>query len=143
MAVSDYDLVPADIYPLLPFDTSTIDANSRVSTTDLTGYIEDGASLVTGALDKAGLSPTSLTDDAKRHAQKAVKHYAAAQAMLHLGFSGKPYDEHMRLYTQEVEVLRTRPQVMADKGAFTASNIDTTTYNSARSKRVYTRDYEW
>jgi len=143
MAVATYSLTYTDVLPLLPFDTSTIGTSSRVSTTDITGYIEDGGSLITGALDKAGLSPAGLSEDALAHAQKAIKHYAAAQAMLHLGFSGKPYDEHMRMYEAEVAVLRQRPQVMADKGTLSRSNIDRTTYSTAKAKRTYTSDYEW
>lgn len=143
MAVSDFDLDVSDVLPLLPFDTTSISANSRVSTSDITAYIEDGASRVEGALDKAGLTASGLSDDAKRHCQSAIKAYAAAQAIAKLGYSGPVYDNLIRRYDDELAVLRNRPQVLADKATRTVSNIDTTTYSTAKAKRVYNRDYEW
>lgn len=112
-----YGLSASDVAGELPgIDSDNIGASTdKLTTTLLTGFINDGAAKLNTVLDKSGIT-ASATMDADTHqvCAVAVKNYAIHKALLVLGITGDVYeaarDEWASTYTE----YSNRPQQLGD-----------------------------
>jgi hypothetical protein len=138
MAVEVFGVTTSDVIARLPFDGSQIGANSKVTTSDLTGYIEDAASQLVGHIKAAGLSPGGLDDDTAAQMRAAVCGYAVAQVLDRLAFSGAARDNAMRKFEEARQRYANAPNSLAGRPATHKSNISRT-----KSARQFGSDFEW
>lgn len=138
MATSTFGVTTADVIARLPFDASQISASSKVTTSDLEGYLEDGASQLVGVIKAAGLSPGSLDDDTSTQMRAAVCAYAVAQALDRLGYSGKTRDDALRRFEDARLRYSQQHHQLAARGERFRSNI-----SRSSSAREFGSDFEW
>lgn len=114
-----------DVLPDLPFGTSRISATSKVSTTDLTGWIAAAGAELAGVLSKAGISTdhTSLEADVLEQVQAAIRAYCVWQALLKLGQSAALMREKRDEYQRLVKQYRDRPALLTGQGSEYRSNV--------------------
>lgn len=139
MAVETYDVVAADVYPYLPFNTDNIGASSDVTPTDIGTFITQGASLVSGALRNAGVAYTSLDDDQKQMVTEAVIQYAVYQTLAKLGFQGSKAEVARQTYERAIDTLAMAPNRAGVEGGTVESNVNT----SNPYPRKFGRNYGW
>lgn len=138
MATETYDVVNTDVYPYLPFNTSTIGASSAVTPDNITTYITQGASLVTGALGNSGVGYTALSDEQKQAVTDTIIQYAVAQTLLELGMRGGVYQAAQKRSADSLAMLRVSPNVIGVSATTARSNIDT---DDPRTRKFNTRDW--
>lgn len=140
MAVSDFGVTTADVTDALPFDASQITDASKVTTSQISGWIDDASGLLAGAIGKAGLSAAVLGDDALAQAREAIVAYAVSRALDRLGYARKLRDDARGRWERALRTYADRPQVLATRPtARASSNVDTT----SPTTRTFGSDYQW
>ena len=143
MAVRTYGVVLADVLALLPVNTKGITASTPLSTTNITGYIEDGAGRITAALKRAGVDPDSLDDDTTAQVKRALEHYAVAASMAKLGrTSASAYTEAKAAYEDALARFETSGSTLSAQPSSVLTTIDTVPQVDTRGTFT-TRRYPW
>jgi len=125
MAVTTFGITFSDVLPDLPINSASISTTSTpISTGDLTAYIEDAGSQLSGVMQIAGLDPASLSDDAIQQAQAAIKSYAVGKALQHLGYSGSKLDGAFSRWREQYDRYKANPRLLKGKGSRVRSNVD-------------------
>jgi|AKVG01.1.fsa_nt_gi hypothetical protein len=125
MAVQTYSVTTAAVLTYLPITSVT--ATSRpLSESDITAFIEDAASQMSGVLENSGLDPTDLDDDTTAQVQEAVIKGAVYAAMQKVpGVS----DQRLERARVDWESLRdrytNRPKVFTKRRTRALSNVST------------------
>ena len=133
MAVRTYGVVLADVLALLPVNTKGITASTPLSTTGITGHIEDGAGRVTAALKRAGASLDDLDDDTTSQVQHAIKQFAVASSLARLNRSGSTaYTTAMREYTSSLERFEASGSSLSAQPSSVLTTIDTSPVSESR-----------
>jgi hypothetical protein len=133
MAVRTYGVVLADILALLPVNTKGISASTPLSTTHITGYIEDGAGRLTAALKRAGVDPDSLDDDTTAQVKRALEHYAVAACMAKLGrTSSSAYTEAKAAYEDALARFEASGSSLAAQPSSVKTTVDTNPVHDSR-----------
>jgi hypothetical protein len=126
MAVRTYGVVLADVLALLPVNTTRISATSKLSTTHITGYIEDGAGRITAALKRAGVDPDSLDDDTTAQVKRALEHYVVAACLAKLGrTSSTAYTEAKAAYEEALTRFESSGSSLAAQPTSIKTTVDT------------------
>ena len=141
MPTTDYGVTVSDVSSELPFDTSTLSATSKVTTSDIEKYIDQGAARITAVLVKAGLAPgadpaTSLDADVLEQAKEFIVQVAVVKTLDKLGFSGSA---RVNIAARERELYEryANNRKLIKGPSRVRSNVDTS------RKRTFGRDYEW
>ncbi|NRA56924.1 MAG: hypothetical protein HRU13_02225 [Phycisphaerales bacterium] len=140
MAIETYGVLPQDVYPYLPFGTSNIGSNSKVTPDDFSAFIADGSAELSGALRNAGIAYTSLDDDQQAAVKRAVVMYAVYQGCAAIGFDGPVAQRAREQYQRCLDRYLSTPRALgAPQANATSSNVDT----SRPRRRQFGRDYQW
>lgn len=119
-----YGVSAADVTPSLPIDTTALPSNGgRLSVADLDTYITAAGAELRGYLEAAGHDPSNLDGAALLQVQKAIVHYAVAEALAKLGHSGPAYTQARLKWEREVERWSKAPQSVASAPGVTMTNI--------------------
>lgn len=123
--MSSFGLTYTDVLGDLPFNTSAISATTKVSTTDLNGWIADAGAELAGVLAKSGISTdhTALAADVLDQVQAAIRAYCVWQALLKLGQSAALMREKKDEYQRLVKQYRDRPALLTGQGSEYRSNV--------------------
>ena len=126
MATTDFGVTTAEVLAKAPVDSSQISATSvPVSTSDVEDFVDDADSQMAGLLNAAGISSGSLTDDAKRQIQEAIKAYAVAELLDAMGALGRDYDKYRDKWSETYQRYANRPQMLNERVVRTKTNINT------------------
>ena len=126
MAVRTYGVVLADVLALLPVNTKGITASTPLSTTGITGYIEDGAGRITAALKRVRVDPDTLDDDTEAQVKRALEHYVVAACLARLGRTSAPaYTNAMRAYEDALTRFESSGSTLAAQPSAVSTTIDT------------------
>jgi hypothetical protein len=135
MAVRTYGVVLADILPLLPVNTKNISATTDLSTTGITGYIEDASGRVTAALLKIGADPDGLDADSTAQVQHAIKQRTVAFCMARLGRSStSTYTSALREYEDTLARFEASGGSLASQPSTVTTTIDTNPSSGSRGE---------
>jgi hypothetical protein len=133
MAVRTYGVTVESVCAVLPVNTRKISATTPLSTTGITGYIEDGSGRVTAALKRVGVDPDSLDDDTTSQVRAAIEHYAVAASMARLGrTSSSVYTEAKRAYDDVLARFESSGVSLAQQVSSVETTIDTTPNSESR-----------
>lgn len=127
MTVYAYGVEHADVTKELPgIDPSGIGSTGEpLNTTDITGWITDGAGQVNALLDRSGITPSvDLDEDTHCKLAAAVKDYAIHKSMLVLGVTGPLLDAVRDRFNATYAEISNRPQML---GAAYGDGLTTTT----------------
>ena len=138
MAVETFGVSKEMVLSKLPFDASQISQTSKVTPQDLTDWIEEGASRLTGALTKAGVSTGSLDDNTKAQLRGAIVSYAVGSALEKIGYSRKLRDDHIQRFEDALATYADRPEMLTARATRTLSNVTRT-----ESARTFGSAHEW
>lgn len=125
-----HTLTYVDLVDRLPGDLSNVSASSSgVNTSQLGAYLEEGAGVVNGLLERGGFSPESLDDEATQVARAAILVYAERLTLVRLGatesrirLAGERWREHR-------DQILNLPSTLGDEhnaASSVQSNVDTT-----------------
>lgn len=126
MATSDYGITSADVLTKLPVDASAIPATGgRLSLADLDAMIAQASGIVTGWVERAGMSAATLTDDARAALAAAIEAHVSMAALLKLGHGeqGSKYQAMRRRYDAEERKWATSPQLVSGAPLTAESNV--------------------
>lgn len=131
MAVKTYSVSVTDVLAYLPM--TNVSATSKpLSSADITAYIEDAASQMTGVLESAGIDPTGLDDDTTAQVQEAI-----IKGAVYSSLQKVPGVSDQRLQRALSDWLGLRDRYMNSPKAFTArrsralSNVNTDSTKTA------------
>jgi hypothetical protein len=129
MAIFDYNVTVDDVKEDLPFDPRRIPAGpvqGSLDDTDIEGYIDEGASELSGVLESSGVQGSDLSDEALQQIQIGVKHYAIRETLQSMGHTGDSYEQARDRY-QEIYDRYAESDAPLDRGSSRVqSNVDTT-----------------
>lgn len=139
--MSSFGLTYSDVLGDLPFRTTGISTTTKVSTTDLTGWIATAGAELAGVLAKAGIGddPLTLDADVLEQVRAAIRAYCVWQALLKLGQSAGLMASKRDEYKRLVEQYRDRPALLKGQGSEYRSNIGKT---PCRPRR-FGGDHKW
>lgn len=138
MATETYGVIYTDIYPDLPFNTTAMGANSSVTPDDLTAFIKQASSQVTGALRTSGIGYASLDEEQGQAVRQTIIQYCVYKALNKIG-QGTGASEARGVYERGLDSLRMAPSIIGVVATTVNSNVD---YNSPRTKR-FGENYGW
>lgn len=127
MAVTEFGVTSAQVIEHLPFDSTQISPSSKpLSTADIDNYfIPEASATITGILDKAGISPSSLDDDSRQQMQSAIINYCVMRSLMKIGQSGPLLDQAREQWDSALKWFGDRPSIIPARGVKFASNINT------------------
>lgn len=145
MAIYDFNVTAAAVKEKVPLDTRSIPSASTPDTlddTDITDWIDEGASELSGALRKAGVTGSDLDDEAESQIQRAVTHYAVAEVLSSLGHTGQSYEAARDKYRAALDRYTDSPSTLDRESGGVRSNVDTDKgHHSASDFTDTTYDY--
>lgn len=120
----DSDAIAAEIPGL---DASSLGASTEpISTTDLTQWIEDGASYMNSTLAKSSITASSSLDEAVHaRCKDGVKAYAVSKALLVMNRTGAVYDKMRTIWEQALAQVSSRPEELGGEFSPTVTSNDT------------------
>lgn len=139
MAVEVYGLTASALYAYLPFDTSDIGVDSKVTPDDIEDFLEKGAAGFTTAFKTQGVSYESLEDNIQADVQRGIINYVVYQALAKLGYSASRLDAYQREYRDALDAVHKSSAVVGNGSVTVLSNIDTVDVPA----RVFTRNKGW
>lgn len=99
--MTNFDVTVNSVIDRLPHDLSQVTATTvPVSTTSIETSIEEASSEMVALVKQAGFSVDSLPPEAKPSIQRAVRAYAASQALKAFGLIGDQYSNMMQEYEE-------------------------------------------
>jgi hypothetical protein len=143
MAVEVYSLTYADVLPKLPYSGEGITASSRpVTLSDVTTYIEAGASEITGVLARQGVAAADLSDDDLRQVQEAIVLYAAREVLRVFPFARARFESLDAEYKEKRDRLEAdSSRISGSRASRVLSTVDTTV--SERPQRFGGKGYKF
>lgn len=120
MAIDSFGVSAQDVLDRYPgFDTSRVQqSDGPVSKDDVEEYIDEGASVVAGKLERFGLDAADLSDEAEKQAQIAVREYATKRALADNGSFGDAYEAMDDAYESALDDLRDRSEIDKPNSAY-------------------------
>jgi len=144
MAVYDFNVTVAEVKEKTPLDMRQVPASStadRLDETDITDWIEEGASEFSGLLQKASIATSDLGDDAEKQIQKGIVHYAVAEILSSTGHTGDAYERARDKYQDARDRYTDSPQLLDHQQSRVTSNVETDPTHTEKSDFTR-RDYE-
>ena len=142
MAIEVYGLTYTDVLPSFPFNTSNIGASSALTPTHIAAHIEAGASRVTAALARAGLSASSLDDDQTKAVQDAIIKYAVWQGLNKIGWM-RGLDQFRQDWYDALDALRVNARSTVGASSSTDSNVPVTTRRTTPARKFTADGTKW
>lgn len=142
MAATTFDVTVEMVKADLPFDPRSIGASTRVSTSDIEGWIDRAGGRFASALAKNGLATSGLSDDDLGIVQEGVIQFCVARALQALNFPDGDYRAAQSNYEARLgEIEARRSTLTAGTGRTPGSNLDRS--NPARRSARFNRDRSW
>jgi DNA repair ATPase RecN len=127
MAIDTYGVTASDVKERAPVDTRPIPGSAtagRLDDTDIEGWIDEGASEMSGIIEQSRLDASDLADEARQQVATAVEHYAAAELLSAIGHTGSSYDSIRERYEEIRDRLESDPNRLDRQQSRVRSNVD-------------------
>lgn len=100
----DFNVTVNSVIDRLPVDMSQVTATTDpVSTVAIQDWIDEASAELTSLLHSKGFSEDTLPSTVRDMMKRAVRSYAASQALKAFGLIGNQYSEHMASYERIYE----------------------------------------
>ena len=126
MPVENFGVTIEMVTGKLPVNASRISATTRLSTVNVSDFIERASGRIVAAMKARGLDPANLDDDTTSQARGAVEQGAIAMCLERLSRAGSPaHTRATEAYEQVAQMFERGGQGIAEQPNAFETTVDT------------------